>query len=300
MLRLSLCVAAATLLALYTTAACSSDPDPATPPDDTPSDDDDGTSSGKTKKDASSSGDPNPNPSPESNVVTTSVELNVSGPHKYVLAVPKNLDPAKAYPLIVALHGDDQNATDFVGLSKLDVVAGKDAIIAFTDQVLDLFTEYDSNPDQKFVNAVIEDVKSKQKIDPAKIWGYGYSKGAYILEELQCRKKSNFTAMVIHAGGAPEEQDAEGNISCPGAKAIPMFLTQGSNDGDTGVEYGANFWASVAGCGDTRTPTTPNYCGAYPNCKPKTPVIYCEIPGANHFPLYDNAAVDAWTWLTSL
>ena len=296
MLRLSLCVVAAATLALYTTAACSSDPDPAPAPDDDGSSGDDGTSSGKPKKDASADAAP----APESNVVKSSVQLDVDGPHTYVLALPKNLDPAKTYPLIVALHGDGENANDFIEFSKLDVVAGKDAIMAFTDQVLDLFTDYASNPDQKFVNAVIDDVMSKQKIDPAKIWGFGYSKGAYMLEELQCRKQSKFTAMVIEAGGAPEEQDANGNINCPGAKAIPMFLTQGTADQDTGVEYGANFWASVAGCGDTRQPTTPDYCGAYPNCNAKTPVVYCEIPGQPHFPLYDNAAADAWKWLNSL
>lgn len=241
--------------------------------------------------------EPPPPPKP-SKVVTSTVAVDVGGTaRQYVLAVPKTYDANKAYPLIVALHGDGQDAAGFVTFSKLDDVAGDDAVMAFTDHVEDLFTAYDDNTDQKLVKAVIQDVKGKQNIDATKIWGFGYSKGAYMLEELQCRKQSDFTAMAIHAGGAPSERKEDGSVDCPGAKAIPMFVTQGSLDKDTGAEFGADYWASVAGCNPYKNPTTLSYCGAYNGCNAATPVVYCEIPNQPHYPLYDNAAADTWAWL---
>jgi len=63
-------------------------------------------------------------------------------------------------------------------------------------------------------------VKKNRNIDAGKVWGFGYSKGAFMLNEFGCRKPGLFAAIAPHSGGAPQEQDNNGDVQCPNAQAI--------------------------------------------------------------------------------
>jgi polyhydroxybutyrate depolymerase len=248
-------------------------------------------------------------------VVISDQQVTLSGTtdtRAYVLAVPTGVTvqqsatpaaptAAKKYPLIIALHGDGQNAHMFVDYSKILPVTGDQAIVAYPDQVLDLFTPYGSNHDQRLVRAAILDVEAKTgAVDTTKIWGFGYSKGAFMLNELACRKPGLFNAMAAHAGGAPQEQNADGSVNCPTAQAIPFFITEGANDDPAGGKFEADYWRGLAGCGDTLSAASvdPQICQAFGNCK--DPVDYCQIPNHGHAPLYDGAAPDSWSFFNAL
>lgn len=231
------------------------------------------------------------------------VKITVNGEARhYVLAVPKNYDANKAYPLIIGLHGDGGNAKSFVKESKLTLAAGDQAIVAFPDQVLDLFTSYYDNNDQRLVAATIIQVKKNRNIDAGKIWGFGYSKGAFMLNEMGCRKPGLFTAIAPHAGGAPQEQDDDGNVVCPDAQGLAVFATMGTNDDLGGGQFQTDYWAGLGGCSKSKqtTPqgTAPASCQAYKNCD--NPVVFCKVEGFGHAPLYPNAALDSWNWFNSL
>lgn len=236
-------------------------------------------------------------------VALETVHLQVAGNDRdYIVATPTSYDASKKYPLIVALHGDGETAADFASFSKLTLATTDQAIVAFTDHVIDLFTAYGDNPDQQLVAATIDDVKSKKSIDASKVWGFGYSKGAFMLNELGCRKPGLFAAYASHAGGAPQERDPQGMVQCPGAQAAPWLITMGGDDDPPGGQFEADYWAGLAGCSGSQdtTPATPAYCVKYNGCNPAAPLVYCSIANQAHYPLYDNAAIDSWNWFKTL
>jgi polyhydroxybutyrate depolymerase len=238
---------------------------------------------------------------PASKMNTTTENVDVDGTSRdYIRSVPKTYAAGRSYPLLVALHGDGQDAASFRGELGIEGFIGDDAIVAYTDHSEDLFTPYDQNNDQRLIEVVIDAIKAKFSIDASKVWGLGYSKGGYQLNEIACRKPGLIKAMAIHAGGAPQEVDADGNPVCPKAIGLPMFATHGGNDDPAGGEFAASYWASRAGCGSTRSPTTPSICEAYDNCPPSKPVVFCVVPGQPHYPLYKNAAADSWAWFKKL
>lgn len=255
-------------------------------------------SSGTDPGSSSSGGTPPVQGEISDKVDVSEVKIIVNGEgRRYLLAVPKNYDAAKAYPLVIALHGDGDNADGFLKSSKLTFATTDQAIVAFPDRVLDLFTSYYDNNDQRLVTATIIQLKKNRNIDAGKIWGFGYSKGAFMLNEMGCRKPGLFSAIAPHSGGAPQEQDDSGNVQCPDAQALPVFATMGTDDDLGGGKFEADYWADLAGCSGTQG-TAPAYCEAYQGCG--SPVVFCKIPNHGHFPLYDNAAIDSWNWFKSL
>jgi polyhydroxybutyrate depolymerase len=237
-----------------------------------------------------------------SKVDATNETVTVLGTSRtYVLAVPKTYDAARKYPLIIALHGDGQDGPTFRAFLTFDDVAGDDAIVAYPTGAVDLFTAYDTNPDQQLVDATITDVKSKRSIDDTKVWGFGYSKGAFLLNEIACRKPGLLKAMAFHAGSAPQEmRGADGYPICPGVIGLPVLATEGDQNTDIGADYGANYWAMVNGCAGTRAMTTPAACSKYDGCPAANPVEYCLAPGVAHYPIWDQAVNVSWAFYKTL
>jgi polyhydroxybutyrate depolymerase len=234
------------------------------------------------------------------NVTTVNVTV-MTDSREYVLSVPKTYDSGRQYPLIVALAGDGQDAAGFRVFLGLDDISGDDAIMAYPDQVYDLFTAYAQNEDQQLVEVVISDVKSKYSIDASKVWALGYSKGGFIANEIACRKPGLLKAMANHAAGAPSEPTGtNGYPTCPGVVALPVLQTQGDSDGEIGADYAASYWALVDGCGTTRTPTAPTGCQLVDGCPAKDPVMFCDVAGVSHFPIWSDAAQVSWDFLKGL
>jgi polyhydroxybutyrate depolymerase len=241
---------------------------------------------------------------PPSKVNVTNETVDVDGRTRdYVLAVPKTYVASRAYPLIVAFHGDGFNGPSFRAYFPIDKESGDDAIVAWpTGNDWDLFTAYDTNNDQKLVEAVILAVKAKLTIDDAKIWGVGYSKGGFLASEIACHKPGLLKAMAIHAGGAPQETNgANGYPSCPSAIGLPILVSHGTIDPDFGGgEYAANYWALIGGCGSTRSAATPNPCEKYVNCPAASPVMFCPVAGLPHVPVWPDAAKVSWGFFKTL
>lgn len=244
---------------------------------------------------------PDGNTTKPSKVNATNETVDVAGnARRYVLAVPKTYDAARKYPLIVALHGDGQDGPAFRAFLPFDDIAGDDAIVAYPTGAVDIFTPYDQNPDQLMIEATIEAVKGKYAIDEGKVWGFGYSKGGFMANEIACRKPGVFKAMAIHAGGAPQEPQMNGFPVCPGVVGLPVLATEGEFDTAIGGDYGAQYWASVNGCSNQRSATTPAECKKHNGCPADKPVVYCLAPGVSHYPIWANAAAVSWDFFRSL
>lgn len=246
--------------------------------------------------------DPPDTSTPKSSKVNATDEtIDVLGKTRmFVLAVPKTYDAARKYPLIVALHGDGQDAPGFRAFLRFDDIAGDDAIVVYPSQAVDLFNPYDQNSDQQLVEATINAVKAKLSIDDGKVWGFGYSKGGFMANQIACRRPGVFKAMAIHAGGAPQDVDGNGYPSCPGVIGLPVLATEGEFDTGIGGDFGAQYWASIDGCTNQRSATTPAACQKHDGCPAGKPVVYCLAPGVSHYPIWNEADAVSWTFFNSL
>lgn len=304
-MRSSSLVVASFAAALFAVYACSSESGGTSSSGSLP----DGASEGATLEDGAVV-DPDGNvvdpkdATPPSKVVTTTETIDVDGQARtYLLSVPKTYDAGKKYPLVIALHGDGQNGASLQAMLAFEEVSGDDAIVAYTNGSEDLYTPYDQNRDQRLVELAIGAIKSKYSIEDAKVWGIGYSKGAFQLNQIACRRPGIIKAMAVHAGGAPEDRMPAPNqntVNCPTAVALPVFATEGSNDSAIGAQFAALVWAQKAGCGGSTSASTPSICKKYDGCPPATPVSICIVPGQPHYPLYDDAAEHSWAWFKGL
>lgn len=245
---------------------------------------------------------PKPDTSPKPSKVNVTVEsvAVLGNPREYALAVPKTYAAARKYPLIIALHGDGQNGPGFVKFLDFESVNGDDVIVAYPTGAEDLFATYAQNPDELLVEATINAVKAKLSIDDAKVWGFGYSKGGFMANEIACLKPGLFKAMAAHASGAAEEPRVNGYPDCPGVIGLPVLVTEGSFDTGIGGNYAAQYWASVNGCGTSRSDTTPAGCQKFNGCAAGTPTQYCLAAGVGHYPIWNQAAAISWAWFNTL
>ena len=243
-----------------------------------------------------------PTDSASSLVNVSTNTLSVAGDSRtYVLSVPKTYDASKAYPLIIALAGDGESADSFRASLGFDAITGNEAITAYPDSVDNLFDDYAENGDQQLVEATIADVKGKLTIDQSKIWGFGYSKGGYMLNQLQCLRPNVFNAIAAHATGGPA--DVNGNLPACGTESTTAILeTKGSLDTnpDPGADGAAAYWAQQNGCAMTSTASTPSGCVKYDSCPAGKQVEYCLAAGVMHLPIWDQATAVSWAFFKSL
>ena len=246
-----------------------------------------GTSSG-------SSGEPGPT---NQGVDTTRVSLTVAGKARGALvAVPKSYDPNKSYPLVVVLHGDGKDGATFRNEMNVDAAAGDRAIVAYpdgTDATWNLYAPAASNPDDMFVAALVADLAGRYRIDASRVFGAGFSSGAFMTSQLACRNPSLFRAIAVHSGGAPSEpQDPSagtwpnGYPQCPNqTSGVAALVIHGTSDNIVSYEsgnYAAKYWAYVDGCTDARASTTPAPCQRHANCPSSKPVVFCPVSGLGH------------------
>ncbi|MFE0017631.1 alpha/beta fold hydrolase [Mesorhizobium sp. NPDC059054] len=121
----------------------------------------------------------------------------------YLLYKPSDYDSSdKTYPLVVWLHGGDQGGSDIEkvkrsGLPKL-IEGGKEfPFLVFSPQ----------NPSEELlypiekVDAALEDVIAKHRVDRSRIYVIGYSRGGFGAWALAEQFPNRFAAIVPIAGG---------------------------------------------------------------------------------------------------
>jgi polyhydroxybutyrate depolymerase len=226
----------------------------------------------------------------------------------YTIAVPKNYAATKKYPLIVVIHGDGGDGASMRNYHPLDSETGSDAIVVYptgNGHTWDQGTPFDSNPDQQYVEALINAMKVKYSID--RVFGVGWSSGAFLVNILACRRAGIFKAIVSHAGGQPytEPKDANGYNICAGNPTYPAFITHGANDGTvdpSSGDYDAQFWAHDNGCDQdpaNRTDIAPSPCKTHAGCPAGKAVTFCLIPGNGHG-VWSQAIPAEWAFLKAL
>lgn len=247
----------------------------------------------------------------------TSEWLDVAGtPRSFVLATPGTYARARRYPLVLVLHGDGQDSSAMRAAFPFDDVSAEDAIVAYPSGAAlgwNLYDPAESNQDLAFVIALVASLKARFAIDPARVFATGFSSGAFMLNQIGCRRPSLLRAIAPHSGGAPQEpRDPtatrwdNGFTRCAdqtlgGGPAV--MVIHGTADTlvtyDSG-EFTASYWAYVDGCQPTRSLAgkTPE-CAVHDGCPAATPVVFCSIPSLEHT-LWTGAAEATWRFFGAL
>lgn len=269
-------------------------------------------SSGSSSGQASSSGgdsstNPNDSQASKDKFQFSTQTITFEGKDRIIIVQkPKTYDAAKTYPLVLAFHGNPSTAQGMLDGTPF-FVAGDEAIVGYPqahDETNGLFdwnfgSPTPDNPDMKWVQTIPVELKKTINIDTRKVFGYGYSGGAFFITHFACRFGDVFAAIASHSGGGPDEtqypQKANGCYTCPGG-AVATLVTHGQKD--TGIEVAnAHFTADCAVdtnvCNTTTAPSTPSSCVRYEGCPKDKPVELCINPNQGH-ELWGEAATKSW------
>lgn len=231
----------------------------------------------------------------------------------YQSKIPVSYDPARAWPLVIILHG--YGATGVLqdalfGLS--NVVDDKGFLYAIPDGTLDasgkrFWNATDACCDQgepkiddvAYLNAVIDDMSAQYHVDPRRIFLTGHSNGGFMSHRMACDAASRIAAIVPLAGDVWKDASR-----CRPSEPVAVLQVHG--DADMSVPYqGAALlpsaresvltWARLDGCGELTTlgpalhldkasmgmeTTTESWAG----CRPGGAAALWTLHGVGHVP----------------
>jgi polyhydroxybutyrate depolymerase len=260
---------------------------------------------------------PKPDGGVTAQVKITNETLMVDGTQRsYVLIVPTAYSAAKSYPLVLSLHGQPGSATGHHQYVPFENASGDDAIVAYPDGLdgeWDLYPLTANNPDMKFIRDMVDDLATKYSIDKSRVFGTGYSNGAFMVNQMACRYAGFFKGITAHAGGAPDEPNvasparygSNGCLQCPGGPT-PAIIFHGDPDNTVstaGGLYSARCWATNNGCQDQDPPTTavaPSPCAKFDGCPAGKEVRWCAIPGIGHVQWSPQGDQVSWAFFKGL
>jgi polyhydroxybutyrate depolymerase len=206
----------------------------------------------------------------------------------YTLVVPASYSPSTPYPLVYVLHGHGGTGAQVRSAFDLESAAKEQAIFLYPDGLgggWDLDSPTSKNADVALFDATLALTQSNYCVDLRRVFVTGFSNGAYMANQLGCRRGDRIRAVATHSGGGPYEAtgdyDARGHLVCKG-KAIASLIVHGASDGTVAPAEGEkslDHWTYANHCSGS-APTSPAGCVAYHRCT--SPVISCKVPGLGH------------------
>jgi predicted peptidase len=192
---------------------------------------------------------------------------------KYEVFVPDDYNGAKAYPLILFLHGAGETGTDgwaqsSVGLGK---AIGKQqktfGFIAVFPQARKRTWQADSEEGKRAM-AILEQVEKEYKVDPKRIYLTGLSMGGYGTWSFAVKYPDKWAAIVPICGGGDAKEAAK-------IKHIPCWCFHGDADKAVKVSQSRDMIQALKDAGGT--PQYTEYPGVGHNSWDKaygTPELY--------------------------
>ncbi len=224
----------------------------------------------------------------------------------YTLVVPEGYAPQTPYPLVFVLHGSGGTAAGARTQTDLEKVAGGRALFVYPDAIggnWDLNAPAPSNVDVALFDTLSLLVTNALCVDTRRVFVTGFSNGAYMANQLGCRRGERIRGIVSHAGGGPYEMqgsyDDQGNLGC-GGKAVAALIVHGASDGTVAVSEGQksiDHWSRVNRCGGGSSPALTPPCVALAGCY--QPVGVCLVPGLGHG-LWKEAGKVTWAFFDAL
>ena len=224
----------------------------------------------------------------------------------FTLVVPEGYSPQLPYPIVFVLHGGGGSAAGARSQTDLEKVAGGRALFVYPEAVggtWNLDAPTSSNGDVALFDAILLFAHNALCVDARRVFVTGFSNGAYMANQLACKRGERIRAVVTHAGGGPYETagtyDASGHLVCPG-KAVASLVVHGSSDGTvppTEGQKSLDHWSYANRCSAGTTSTLVSPCLALQGCF--QPVAACNIPGLGHG-LWSQAGRVTWTFFDGL
>jgi polyhydroxybutyrate depolymerase len=224
----------------------------------------------------------------------------------YTLVVPDGYASSTAYPLVFVLHGSGGTGAGARAQTDLEKVAGGHAVFVYPDAPggWNLDAPASSNGDVALFDAILLTAHNALCIDPRRVFVTGFSNGAYMANQLGCKRGERIRAVATHSGGGPYETaggsyDASGQLICPG-KAVAALVVHGNSDGTVAPAEGqksVDHWSYANRCGGGTSSTLTPPCVALQGCF--QPVGVCRIPGLAHG-LWSQAGKVTWAFFDAL
>ena len=209
-------------------------------------------------------------------------------PRSYTLVVPPTYDPSTSYPLVYVLHGHGGSGAQARKAIDLESAAGGRAIFVYPDGRgggWDLDSPAERNADVALFDASLAVTQSNYCVDLHRVFVAGFSNGAYMANQLGCRRGDRIRAVASHAGGGPYETageyDDSGHLRCAG-KPVGSLVVHGTSDATVALAEGQksiDHWTYANHCSGN-APSSPPGCVTYQSCA--SPVTACKVPGLGH------------------
>jgi polyhydroxybutyrate depolymerase len=249
----------------------------------------------------------------------------------YETVIPPAYDGTTAWPLVVLLHG--YGATAFVedavfgftnfapaggflgALPEGTTDAGGSQFWNATDQCCDFGST--GVDDVAYLNAVIDDMQARYRVDPKRVYVVGHSNGGFMSYRMACDAAPRIAAIMSLAGATWKDTSR-----C--APAAPVAVLQVHGDLDQEVAYGGTAglpsahesvadWAAYDGCAGAilATGQTFDLVDALPNAETFVEKYNCTSPGAaaelwtihnaGHVPVFRQPQwmQTMWAWLSA-
>ena len=239
--------------------------------------------------------------------VAAAQHVNAAGRDRtYTLVVPDGYAPQTPYPLVFVLHGSGGTGAGARTQTDLEKVAAGRALFVYPDAIggnWDLNAPAPSNVDVALFDALSLLVTNALCVDTRRVFVTGFSNGAYMANQLGCRRGERIRGIVSHAGGGPYElqgtYDDHGNLVC-GGKAVAALIVHGTSDATVAPSEGQksiDHWSRVNRCSGSSSPSGAPPCVALAGCY--QPVGVCLIPGLGHG-LWKEAGKVTWSFFDAL
>lgn len=220
---------------------------------------------------------------------------------RFGVHLPSEYDPTRAYPLVLALHGNGGSLEYWNGTSgprNLRGALADDAVLVLAEAIEGNWRDYGDQPgwgariesELLYFDTVIERTESSLCIDRGAIFSIGFSGGGSFAGVLGCRRTD---IRGIAAGGAVIYFDAD---ECVGTPAAWVAFSEG--DSNDGRQAFLGYWRALGGCGFETEASSPEGCVSSLGCAADHPVEFCSYPGGHVWP--DFGVDAAWTFLSSL
>jgi polyhydroxybutyrate depolymerase len=243
---------------------------------------------------------PAPVPAP-AGAVATHETLDVHGASRaYVLVAPSVAE--RATSLVIALHGDGGDGASFRAALGLEQISDVGVVVAYPSgrqATWDLYTPSATNADERFLVHLVAALRARFALDAPRVFATGFSSGAFMVNQMACRRSGLFRAIASLSGGAPAEPEDPsattwdgGYTRCPGqTRGVAALVVHGKDDGVVtwaSGDYTARYWSAVDGCAGARAPASGAFgvagCEAATACPASTPVVFCSVAGLGHAP----------------
>lgn len=225
----------------------------------------------------------------------------------YTLVVPNGYAPGTQYPLVFALHGSGGTGAGARNqFGELERAADGHAVFVYPDAIRgswDLNDPAESNTDVALFDAILLATHNSLCVDPNRTFVTGFSNGAYMANQLGCRRGERIRGIVSHAGGGPYEMkgsfDSTGHLVCPG-KSVAALVVHGTADGTVAPSEGQksiDHWTYANRCSEGTAPGLQQPCVTVNGCF--QPVAYCKVPNLGHAVWKDGGRV-TWNFFENL